>query len=131
MAIDGTLDIPDSIRAASSLVMARQEAAWAMDAAARALGVEPAALGRAAYRSFRAGHMDAGLPSAMAISALFRGWQRACEHMTMHVRNDVAVEAAVAERSAGWARSAAAVTAPQPGEGPGGLARRALRAPWP
>jgi hypothetical protein len=66
-----------------------------MHAVAVALGVEPAALGIGAYRGFRDDHAQAGLPSALAISLLFMGWQRACEYVDVRSRDDVAVEAEV------------------------------------
>jgi len=88
-------DTSDSTGAALGEGTARQQAVRAMLAAARALGVEPAALRIAAYRSFRESHEDAGLPSALAISLLFMGWQRACEYAAVRSRDEVAVEAEV------------------------------------
>ena len=73
----------------------RQQAACAIQLAARSLAVEPAALSAAAYRAFCAGQEKSGLPSSLAISVLFVGWQRACEHVAMLTHDDAEVEADV------------------------------------
>jgi hypothetical protein len=66
-----------------------------MQLAARWLAVEPTALRAADYRAFRTVHDEPGLPSAIAISLLFVGWQRACEHVAALTCDEVAVEAEV------------------------------------
>lgn len=65
----------------------REQALWAMRMAARSLAGDPATLSAAAYRSFRAAHDDASLPSALTISLLFGGWHRACEHLALPTRD--------------------------------------------
>ena len=74
---------------------AHQEAAVAMQHAARWLSVEPSALRAADYRAFRARQDDHAWPSALRISVLFAGWQRAREHVATLARDEVAVEAQV------------------------------------
>lgn len=74
---------------------ARREAACAIALAARSLAVEPAALSAAAYRAFCAGRDEPGLPSSLAISILFVGWQRACEHVAALTHDELDVEADV------------------------------------
>ena len=66
-----------------------------MQLAARSLAIEPTALRAATYRAFRAAQGEAGLPSPLAISLLFAGWQRACEHVAALTCDEVAVEAEV------------------------------------
>ena len=63
-----------------------------MQRAARWLSVEPSALRAADYRSFRARHDEPVLPSALRISVLFAGWQRAREQVATPTRDEVAVE---------------------------------------
>ncbi|HME02384.1 MAG TPA: hypothetical protein VKG38_05065 [Solirubrobacteraceae bacterium] len=75
---------------------ARQEAAVAMQCAARWLSVEPTELRATDYRAFRATQDDPALPSVMRISVLFAGWQRAREQVFTLTRDEVAVEAHVA-----------------------------------
>ncbi len=53
----------------------------AMELAARSLAIEPANLKVADYRGFRSAQGETDLPSPLAISVLFGGWQRACEHL--------------------------------------------------
>ena len=74
---------------------AHQEAAVAMQHAARWLAVEPSALRAADYRAFRARQDAHALPSALRISVLFAGWQRAREQVATLTRDEVAVEAQV------------------------------------
>lgn len=74
---------------------AREQAARAVQLAARSLAVEPTALRAASYRAFRAARGDAGLPSPLAISLLFAGWQRACSQVSALTCDEVAVEAEV------------------------------------
>jgi hypothetical protein len=81
--------------ATHSRMQAREEAAWAMHLAARSLAIEPAALSTAAYRTFRATQEEPGLPSPLAISLLFVGWQRACEHVAALTCDETEVEADV------------------------------------
>lgn len=88
-------DAPDAPPATHDRTWARREAAAAMRRAAVSLRVEPAALSVAAYRVFRDREHDPGLPSPLAISALFVGWQRACEHVAAFAGDEVAVEAEV------------------------------------
>jgi hypothetical protein len=66
-----------------------------MQLAARSFAVEPTALKVATYRAFRAAQGEAGLPSPLAISLLFAGWQHACEHVAALTCDEVAVEAEV------------------------------------
>jgi hypothetical protein len=75
---------------------AHKEAAVAMQHAARWLSVEPSALRAADYRAFRARQGAHALPSALRISVLFAGWQRAREQVATLTRDEVAVEAQVA-----------------------------------
>lgn len=75
---------------------AHQEAAVAMQHAARWLSVEPSALRAADYRAFRARQDESVLPSALRISVLFAGWERAREHVATLAGDEVAVEAQVA-----------------------------------
>ncbi len=74
---------------------AHQQAAVAMQCAARWLSVEPSALRAADYRAFRARQAEHVLPSALRISVLFAGWQRAREQVATLTRDEVAVEAQV------------------------------------
>ncbi len=74
---------------------ARREAACAIQLAARSLSVEPAELGAAAYRDFCAREEEASLPSWLAISVLFVGWQRACEQVLALTYEEANVEADV------------------------------------
>ncbi len=74
---------------------AHREAAVAMQRAARWLSVEPSALRAADYRAFRARQDENALPSALRISVLFAGWQRAREQVATLTRDEVAVEAHV------------------------------------
>jgi len=74
---------------------AHREAAVAMQRAARWLSVEPSALRAADYRSFRARQDESVLPSALRISVLFAGWQRAREQVATLTRDEVQVEAQV------------------------------------
>ena len=74
---------------------ARHEAACAIQLAARSLAVEPAALSAAAYRAFCAGQEEPGLPSSLAISVLFVGWQRAREQVAALTYDEANVEASV------------------------------------
>jgi hypothetical protein len=66
-----------------------------MQLAAASLSVEPAALRATDYRAFRAAQDEVGLPSVLAISLLFAGWHRACEHVAALTCDEVAVEAEV------------------------------------
>ena len=61
-----------------------------MQLAARSFAVEPTALKAATYRAFRAAQGEAGLPSPLAISLLFAGWQHACEHVAALTCDEVA-----------------------------------------
>jgi hypothetical protein len=88
-------DAPNVGAATLGRPQARAEAARALQLAARWLAVEPTAVRAAAYRTFRAAQGDAGLPSSLAISLLFTGWQRACEHAAALTFDEVAVEAEV------------------------------------
>jgi hypothetical protein len=81
-----------------SRTQARQEAARAMQRAARSLAIEPLGLSATAYRSFRAAQDEAQLPSPLAIRLLFLGWQRACEHVAVLICDDAHVEADVARK---------------------------------
>jgi hypothetical protein len=74
---------------------ARREAACAIQLVARSLAVDPAALSAAAYRGFCARQEDLHLPSSLAISVLFVGWQRACEQVSALTYNETNVEADV------------------------------------
>ena len=74
---------------------ARHEAACAIQLVARSLAIEPAALSAAAYRAFCAAQEDSGLPSWVAISVLFVGWQRACEQVSALTHEEWEVEADV------------------------------------
>jgi hypothetical protein len=74
---------------------ARREAACAIQLVARSLAVDPAALSAAAYRGFCARQGDLHLPSSLAISVLFVGWQRACEQVSALTYDDANVEADV------------------------------------
>jgi len=67
----------------------------AMQLAARFLEIEPANLRVADYRGFRSAQGDTDLLSPLAISVLFAGWQRACEHLATATYDDGAVEAEV------------------------------------
>ena len=80
---------------ASARGHAHQEAAVAMQHAARWLSVEPSELRAADYRAFRARQDEHALPSALRISVLFAGWQRAREQVATLTRDEVAVEAQV------------------------------------
>jgi hypothetical protein len=71
---------------------ARREAARAIQLVARSLAVDPAALSAAAYRGFCARQGDLHLPSSLAISVLFVGWQRACEQVSALTYDDADVE---------------------------------------
>jgi hypothetical protein len=73
----------------------KQHAMQAMQLAARFLAIEPASLKVADYRGYRNAQGETDLPSPLAISVLFAGWQRACEHLATATRNDEAVEAEV------------------------------------
>jgi hypothetical protein len=53
----------------------------AMQLAARSLAIEPTNLKAADYRGFRSAQGETDLPSPLAISVLFAGWQRVCEHL--------------------------------------------------
>ena len=66
-----------------------------MQRAARWLSVEPSALRATDYRSFRARQVGPMLPSALRISVLFAGWQRAREQVARLTYDEVAVEAQV------------------------------------
>ena len=66
-----------------------------MQHAARWLSVEPSALRAADYRAFRAGQDDRSLPSALRISVLFAGWERARGQVATLALDDTAVEAHV------------------------------------
>jgi hypothetical protein len=91
-------DIPKAAAAMHNRTRARQQAEAAIQRVAFSLRVEPAALSVAAYRVFRDRERDPGSPSPLAISVLFLGWQRACEHVAALVRDDAHVEADVARK---------------------------------
>ncbi len=74
---------------------ARREAARAIQLAARSLALEPAELGGAAYRGFCAREEERSLPSWLAVSVLFAGWQRACEQVLALTYDEADVEANV------------------------------------
>jgi len=74
---------------------ARYEAASAIQLAARSLAVDPATLSAPAYRGFCAREDELHLPSSLAISLLFVGWQRACEQVAALTNDDANVEANV------------------------------------
>ena len=74
---------------------ARREAACAIELVARSLAVDPAALSAAAYRAFCTRQEDLHLPSSLAISVLFVGWQRACEQVSALTYDEANVEADV------------------------------------
>jgi len=74
---------------------ARREAACAIQLVARSLAVDPAALSAATYRGFCARQEELRLPSALAISVLFVGWQRACEQVSALTYDEANVEADV------------------------------------
>jgi hypothetical protein len=74
---------------------ARYDAACAIQLVARSLAVDPAVLSAAAYRRFCATHDAPGLPSSLAISVLFVGWQRACEQVAALIHEEADVEADV------------------------------------
>jgi hypothetical protein len=74
---------------------ARREAACAIQLVARSLAVDPAALSAAAYRGFCAHREELHLPSSLAISVLFVGWQRACERVPALTYDEADVEADV------------------------------------
>ncbi len=74
---------------------ARHAAACAIQLVARSLGVEPAALSAAAYRGYCARQGEMGLPSSLAISVLFVGWQRAREQASALTYDEGDVEANV------------------------------------
>jgi hypothetical protein len=86
---------PDVGTARRDRTEARHEAACAIQLAARSLAVEPVALSAVAYRAFCAGQEESGLPSSLAISVLFVGWQRACEQVAVLTYDDASVEAKV------------------------------------
>jgi hypothetical protein len=68
---------------------ARAAALAAIVEAAGDLGVEPASLSRPAYRAVCRDRAHGELPSALTISALFGGWQRAREQIAVRrVRSD-------------------------------------------
>ena len=79
MAVQPSDPVVGSVR--RDRTQARHEAACAIQLAARSLGVEPAELGATAYRGFCVRELGLGLPSWLAISLLFVGWQRACEQV--------------------------------------------------
>ena len=60
---------------------AREDALRAIHLAAHHWSVEPAALTMHDYRAYRSAQGDNTLPSALTISTLFSGWQRAREHL--------------------------------------------------
>lgn len=74
---------------------ARRQAAYAIQLVARSLAVDPAALSAAAYRGFCAHREELHLPSSLAISVMFVGWQRACEQVSALTYDEAAVEADV------------------------------------
>ena len=83
-----------------SRMHARGQAASAMQLAAHSLAIEPAVLSTAAYRTFRATtfratQQEPSLPSPLAISLLFFGWRRACEHLVALTCDEEGVEADV------------------------------------
>ena len=78
-----------------SLAQARLEAFAAMKSAAAWLSIDPAALSADAYRAFREGEGGSALPTALTISILFAGWQRAREHVASLTYDDQAIEAEV------------------------------------
>ncbi|MGO9319523.1 MAG: hypothetical protein ACLQBY_01790 [Solirubrobacteraceae bacterium] len=86
---------PATATARRDRAQARREATRAIQLAARSLAVEPAALSAAAYRAFCAGRDEPDLPSSLAISVLFVGWQRACEQVAALTHDEVDVEADV------------------------------------
>ncbi len=73
----------------------RQQAIQAMQLAARSLAIEPANLTVADYRRFRSAQGEADLPVPRAISLVFAGWQRACEHLAAAMCDGDEVEADV------------------------------------
>jgi hypothetical protein len=95
MTAQGTLDI-GSLR--GDRTQARLEAACAIQLVARSLSLEPAALSPSAYRTFCADQAELELPSWLAISVLFVGWQRAREQVTALIHDDVAVEEQVVQK---------------------------------
>ncbi len=64
-----------------------------MRGAAAWLSIDPAALSAEAYRAFReAAEGGSAMPSALTISILFAGWQRAREHVASLTYDDRAIE---------------------------------------
>jgi hypothetical protein len=90
MAVDHTRD--------RDLAEARRQAACAIQLAARSLAVDPAELRAVAYRGFCTREEELGLPSWLAISVLFVGWQRACEQVSALTCDDAEVEASVVRK---------------------------------
>ncbi len=66
-----------------------------MEHAAQWLAIEPSALSSDAYRAFREADANAHMPSPLAISILFGGWERARDHAGALSRDNAVVEAAV------------------------------------
>ena len=81
--------------AAHHLPRAREDALAAMEHAAQWLAIEPSALSADAYRAFREADSRAHMPSPLAISILFGGWERAREHAAALSRDNAVVEAEV------------------------------------
>ncbi len=81
--------------AANHLPRAREDALAAMEHAAQWLAIEPSALSADAYRAFREADSRAHMPSPLAISILFGGWERAREHAAALSRDNAVVEAEV------------------------------------
>ena len=67
-----------------------------MRSAAERLSVDPGALSAEAYRAFWESQEGIGLPSALTISILFAGWQRAREHVASLTFDAPAIEVDVA-----------------------------------
>jgi hypothetical protein len=93
MAVESYTSVIDNSR--HDRAHARREAACAIQLAARSLALEPAALSAAAYRDFCAREDELSLPSWLAISVLFVGWQRACEQVLALTYDEANVEADV------------------------------------
>jgi hypothetical protein len=93
MAVESYTSVIDNSR--HDRAHARREAACAIQLAARSLALEPAALSAAAYRDFCAREDQLSLPSWLAISVLFVGWQRACEQVLALTYDEANIEADV------------------------------------
>ncbi len=108
---------------AVELTRVRADALAAMQSAAQWLSIDACALSIDAYRAFRATEDSLTVPSPVAVSILFGGWQRALEHVATSPADVAAVEeetirgihgvAAIPRGATGGADAASASTAKQ------------------